>query len=49
MKAMLILLFGYLFLERFLFRGSLGRLFVQGWRRLLRNGFRPEEGRSRHS
>ncbi|WP_455781669.1 hypothetical protein, partial [Alistipes ihumii] len=39
MKAMLILLFGYLFLERFLFRGSLGRLFVQGWRRLLRNGW----------
>ena len=36
---MLILLFGYLFLERFLFRGSLGRLFVQGWRRLLRNGW----------
>ena len=36
---MLILLFGYLFLERFLFRGSLGQLFVQGWRRLLRNGW----------
>lgn len=39
MKAMLILLFGYLFLERFLFRGSLGRLFVQGWWHLFRDGW----------
>lgn len=39
MKATLILLFGYLFLERFLFRGSLGRLFVRGWRRLFRDGW----------
>ena len=36
---MLILLFGSLFLERFLLRGSLGRLFVRGWRRLFRDGW----------